>query len=263
MAYGYDEKPGDRSGRRDEIAAPELAHLARLIAPLVSDDRGKIHPTARLAVELRTQEGRHALLDPLIAMLVPPNMSSTLWQHWLRGGRPPMTKGDVPRISAPGKAQSQKLSKAGARVTTAAKRVDRMRKEVEEAEAQLDRERQIETALLQQAVSMHLVEALAPMFALGPASVIMRAIREEIDEDEIAVEMTGVAPAKYDREMEVLLEERKAGTRTIHEGLVRHGQNGTFRLDLRNVIQGTIERYDEAASEVTGIDRPTSERRRA
>lgn len=244
MTYDADDESSDRNGRQDEIVSPELAHLARLIAPLITDDGGEIELTARLALELRTQEGRHAILDPLIAMLVPPNMSSALWQRWLRGGRPPMTKADVPRISAAGKAQSQKLSKAGARVTTAAKRVDRLRQDLEEAEAQLDYERQVETALLQHAVSMHLVDALAPVFALGPATVIMRAIREEMDEDEIAVEMAGVSAEKYDRMMEMVLRDRISGTRAIHEGLVRHGGDCNFRLRLRDVIQGTVEGFD-------------------
>jgi hypothetical protein len=226
---------------------PELEDLARLIAPIVNGADGKVDPAARLAAELRMQEGRHAVLDQLILALVPPAMSPTLWQRWLKGGRPPVTRGHLQKVIAPGKAQSQKLLQASGRVNAAARRAERAREDLDAAEARLDRARQLEAALLQQAVTTHLVEVLAPIFALGPASVIMHAIRAELSPEELAVEVEGVAEKDLEYYKDLLLKDLARSSQQIQDGLARHADDYDFRRDIRDAISGVIHRYNAKA----------------
>lgn len=238
-----DDQP-DGHGATPAPMKMDWEEVARWMAPFLSDEHG-ITPGARMAANLRTEEDRHRTLDPLIASLTPRDVDPVAWRRWLAGGRLPVSRKEIEQVTAPGRARSQKLLKAGARVKTAAGRVSAARARLDAAEAALVQEQNFETALLQQVVTGHLVEALAPMFAMGPAWTILRAIAAEPEQEDVERALNGIALRNVAAVEKQVRDERADYHQTICEGLVRHGDNEEFRATIRLAILDAVNWYDK------------------
>lgn len=206
---------------------------------------------AALLVQCRTQEGRKAALESLATGLTPSGIDPVHWTQWLSGGEPPFGKPPPKRPSSHGQALGRDLERQSGAIERATRAVDkarthrdRLNAEVEQAEATLSRVRAEEQAMMHHAVDTGLRELLAPMFAMGPAWTVMRALSGHVPDEEMAEELKFEKdPARRATRERQLRTMRREETDRLFGALDGWAGDANFEYAVRNAIVNVISEY--------------------
>ena len=104
----------------------------------------------------------------------------------------------------------------------------------------------MDAAILEWAISEHLVAIMAPMFAMGPAWTVMRVISSYISDTAMAEETRLIRDsAKRQEAVEDLRRTREQGTERILETFDLWAGDIDFERDLREAIERVVKTYEK------------------
>lgn len=202
---------------------------------------------------LRTKDERETYIDAFVLAMTPTDVDPEPWQRWLSGKEVPF---DSPPPTRP-ETYKQALSRDLTRLSDAVRRayydtkkahdtLERAQARVQEAEAALAQARAKDIASLYAAMASALRSHLGPVFAMGPAWTVMRAISATPHlvelEDMRAFHRSAEALSKAE---ESLSEERTNDTAKIMNALACWAGDFLFETDLRQAILAVIEKFGD------------------
>ena len=251
LGEGGAKRPSDRS----QEGQPGLAELLRHLGELSLRGDGTATPSAESAMGFRTLAAREAMLSDLVAGMCPPGINPQFWLQWMKGGEEPYEAPNLRRPRTSDKNIGRAVDRSNRRVDLGVERVEKARTALALAERDLEATRAFDAALVQWAVSDHLASVMAPMFAMGPAWVIMRVLSGYVGVAEMTEETALASSAKQTAEIEGRVRaDRKASSRTALDVLDLWAGDVGFERDLRLAVMGVVERYEkrEADAERAG-----------
>jgi uncharacterized protein (DUF305 family) len=202
---------------------------------------------------LRTEEDRVAYLNAVATAMTPDRIDPKLWERWLGGGPGPYDRSAPKRPTTHGQSlsrdlerQSQTVSRADYDVTKARESLKRAQERVDLAEAALVKAKADDQATLQSAVYKALRSEMEPMFAMGPAWAIMRALSGAVPSEEMADELRLERSEEKRAKLEaVVREERRAETAQIMSVLYAWVGDYAFERQLRDAILGVVKTHEK------------------
>lgn len=256
MIEEADEGGAQRPSGVSEEGIGNLAEVIAHLSEIAIGSKGELLPDAASLMALRRLNTRDQHLRDLVASLHPAEVNPAVWTQWLAGGEQPFEgvkpKSLKPSDQSTGRAlerHSPKVKKMLESVAAAKVGVDAAQRRLEKAEENLARVTAYEKALIQFAVSEHLVSIMAPMFAMGPAWTVMRALSAHAS-DEFYEDLTVmVDPKKRELATERLRKERAQQTEELLSVLDLWSGDHQFELDLRSAIATVVDRYKKRGSE--------------
>src|SRR5690606_15942684 len=181
--------------------------VVRHIAETALSPEGKLRPNAEFQIDIRSREKRSDLLEDLIADVSPKGIRPELWLEWLQGGPSPF---EIKKPKSPGKGverPSRTLLRSTRRVKAQENKISNLREQLASEERELMAMKALEDAALHWHVADHLLGLLSPVFAMGPAWAIMRAIAPHLS-DELATKMTLILEDDKDARADAIKELR-------------------------------------------------------
>ena len=202
---------------------------------------------------LRTEKDRVAYLNAVAVAMTPDRIDPTLWERWLGGGPGPYDRSAPKRPTTHGQSlsrdlerQSQTVTRADCDVTKAKESLKRAQERVDLAEAALVKAKADDQATLQSAVYKALRSEMEPMFAMGPAWAIMRALSGAVPSEEMADELRFERNEEKRSElMAVVREERRAETAQIMSVLYAWVGDYAFERQLRDAILDVVKTHEK------------------
>lgn len=241
-------KNGPANNDKSEKDAFEEA--TRLLNKILISKRGELTPEAQAQIALRSDEERGVTLERLVKELTPREVSPAMWREWLAGGESPFGSR---RLKKPVKLQHG-TGKAIARGPKSLKphreRVEKARAELANAEETLAYHEALDKSLMEVSVYDHLVKLLGPIFAMGPAWTIMRALSGHAS-DKLADDMTCFYDGKAkERAIRTFRAEYAEETAKMLIGLDYFSGIEEFEDGLREAIKGVVEEFDSRKDSV-------------
>ena len=234
----------------DESEKDPLMEATRLLKEILISKRGELTPEAQAQIALRSDEERGATLEQLVKELAPREVSPEMWREWLLGGQSPFGSR---RLKKPVKLQHG-AGKAIARGPKSLKphreRVEKARAELAHAEEKLAYHEALDKSLMEVSVYDHLVKLLGPIFAMGPAWTIMRALSGHAS-DKLADDMTFLYDGKAKQlEIRKFRAEYAEETAKMLIGLDYFSGVEEFEDGLREAIKGVVEEFESRKDSV-------------
>jgi len=219
--------------------------VVRHIAETALSPEGKLRPNAKFQIDIRSNEKRSDLLEDLIADVSPKGVHPDLWLEWLQGGPSPF---EMKKPKSPGKGverPSRTLLRSTPRVRAQEKKISNLREQLAVEERELMAMKALEDAALHWHVVDQLLGLLSPVFAMGPAWAIMRAIAPHLS-DEHANKMTLILEDDKDARADAIKELRekwKVQSNEAMEALDFFAGNPDFEWALRGAILDVTYRF--------------------
>lgn len=254
---------GPEAPASDAPAGAEgMATILAMVASRSLDHRGGLSLDSASLESLRTQEGREALLREFVVAMMPDRVNPTLWLRWLDGSAKPFERARVtrpdPADQSLGRAlerQSKRVGKAVLGVQNARRSREAAERREREAEQALIEARALDAAMIEYAVSEHLIAAMAPMFAMGPAWTVMRALSGHVPAEEMEEELRLERNPTKRAELEaVVRRERQEETDRVMDALDYWAGDVHFEREIRDAVVGVVKGYE-------GRSRPDASRR--
>ena len=245
-AHGDEAADGGKNSLPNSDGNEEYAlqEASRLLEEILISKLGDLTPEAQAQIDLRSDEGRQVTLEQLVTELAPQEVSPAMWRKWLLGGETPFHSR---RLKKPVKLQHG-AGKAIARGPKSLKphreRVEKARAELAYAEEMLAYHEALDKSLMEVSVYDHLIKLLGPIFAMGPAWTIMRALSGHAS-DKLVDEMTCLVDGKAQE-----LEAKKFRAAYAEEtaemliGLDYFSGIEEFEQRLRESVKGVVEEFD-------------------
>lgn len=211
---------------------------------------------------LRTEGERVTYLKAFALAMSPDRIDPAIWIRWLSGGAGPYETPTPTRPPTHGQSlsrdlqrQSRTVSRAEQAVSKAREKLDRAQAGVDDAEAELIRARADDKASLQAAVYERLRSEMEPLFAMGPAWTIMRALSGTVSpedmEDELRLERN---PEKRSALEDVVRKERRGETEEIMQSLWSWTGDREFERELRDAIYKVVIRYKDREAPLSSYE---------
>lgn len=226
-----DEATGspDSSDSRDLDEAAVTAWISKRVLSRIAEERG-LDPADLGQIARLSMAKLDGVLDQLLAEMQPPNIDPNLWFEWFEGSLAPSRRKDLPNpVSGERHSVAEIAKRRSEKHQQLEQRVADMRAELATAEAELDESRLVEAELATWAVMSNLTKIFKPMFAMGPALTVMRAISAH----------SGGAERSDEREEE---------TNALLKMLDHNRGNLEFEADLRAALLGLCEVYPVGGS---------------
>jgi len=228
-----------------------IAIILGMIAERSLDHLGGLDMDSASLDMLRTQEGRDEVLREFVTAMMPDRANPVPWARWLSGGATPFDKS---KLSSPAPAgvpigrAVERQSKSVARHVTGVQNAERgvaaAERKLEEARRELAIARSKDAAFIEYVVAQHLMSIMAPMFAMGPAWTVMRAVSAHVPASAIKEEVSLIRDPKRRAEREQAIRiERQEGTERILDALDIWAGDNEFEHELREAIEGVVDRY--------------------
>ena len=205
---------------------------------------------------LRNQKQRDSMLRDLVAKLVPDDINPEIWDLWLTGGPAPFDGIGIERVLDTSRGLSRPLLRSGtkrqkslARFRKARAKVASAEKELATAESALKEAVIADAALLEYVVFEHLVSIMKPMFAMGPAWILMRALSAHVPEKVFEVATVMTADEDIPAEREKVAAERAKETERVLAMLDLWGGDHEFEEELRSAVAEVTKRYSNRERE--------------
>lgn len=244
------------------VGAEGMTAILAMVASRSLDHRGGLSLDSVSLESLRTQEGREALLREFVVAMMPDRVNPTLWLRWLDGTAKPFERARVarpdPADQSLGRAldrQSKRVGKAVLGVQNARRSREAAERREREAEQALIEARALDAAMIEYAVSEHLLAAMAPMFAMGPAWTLVRALSGHVPAEEMEEELRLERNPTKRAELEaVVRRERQEETDRVMDALDYWAGDAAFEREIRDAVAGVVKGYE-------GRSRPDASRR--
>lgn len=248
----------DESGRGPKApvsglpeGAEGMAMVLAMIASRSTDHRGGLNLDSDALVGLRTQKDREAFLREFVVTMMPDRVNPAMWVRWLNGSALPFDRPKLARVDTGGERttkalerSSKRVAKAVLGVSNARRGTDASKRREAEAERELVDARAFDAAAIEYAVSEHFINIMGPMFAMGPAWTVMRAISAYIAQDLIDEEVSMVRDPKRRPEREaVIRREREESSSEMLDALDYWSGDVEFEHELREAIAGVVKAF--------------------
>lgn len=246
----------------DPQGAEDFAAILAMVAARALDHRGGLDMDSVSLDMLRTQEDREEVLREFVTAMMPDRVNPVLWARWLQGGAAPFERS---RLASPAPAgvaigrAVQRQSKSVARHVTGVRKAERQvetaQRHLEEARSKLAVAKSKDAAFIEYVVSEHLLSIMAPMFAMGPAWTVMRAVSGHVGADAMAEELALIKdPKRRSEREEAIRQKRQDGTERMLDVFDYWAGDIDFEYELREAIEGVTDRYGKR-------ERPEGQRR--
>ncbi|MBM7406236.1 MULTISPECIES: hypothetical protein [Sphingomonas] len=251
-----DEAVSDPSGLPDGEAGGQDEINERIAVVFATGGSSALVFNLNILSVLRTEEDRSAYLNAVAMAMTPDRIDPKLWERWLGGGPGPYERSAPKRPTTHGQSisrdlqrQSQTVTRADYDVTKAKESLQRAQERVDLAEAALVKAKADDQATLQSAVYKALRSEMEPMFAMGPAWAIMRALSGAVPSDEMADELRFERNEQKRSELEARVrKERRAETAQIMSVLYAWVGDYAFERSLRDAILDVVKNYEKLAA---------------
>lgn len=196
-----------------------------------------------LADELRRLESRDDVLRSVIQSVSSTPMKPELWAKWLGGGPEPFAGAKLSRIHLMDRSNARALDFSTTRVQKAEERVQDAAKKLAEAQSDLEDLKALDAAMIHYVISDHLANILRPVFAMGPAWTLMRAISSHVNADWLDEQVEILSdPLTRERVKGVLREQHAASSLELLEALDFWSGDPDFENQVRNAIMVVVEK---------------------
>lgn len=243
-----DENGVSGMAARDPIIENHAAELrntvARLLESRILDHRGDLTPEAQVQLELRVDKTRSKVLDDIVLSLAPAGIAPGVWLRWLRGEDSPLSSNGLKKPVPLKHGQDKQLMRGPASVKMYQERVAKAREELAQAEEELAYYEARDKSLIEWAVTDHLVRMIAPVFAMGPAWTVMRALSGYLS-DEYADFQTRMLDGKAkERAIAELREEKQKESDALLAELDLWAGNEKFERAIRAAIADVVRDFE-------------------
>lgn len=236
------------------LSAQARDHVAKFIALLIETARqasaGSQADLKSLA-NLRVPDGRDAVLREFITQVTPSAVNPDIWDHWLKGEAAPSVGPDLVRTVPKRQGKTKTAGRNGARRQKAQGKLEKAEaalaaatKKRDEAKAELEVDEARDAALIQWMVAQDLIAILKPVFAMGPAWTVMRAISAHLPEEIFSDRNRSIDITKLPAIRAQAVVERTSETERITSILDMWGEDLDFVDLLRGAILGVVESYE-------------------
>lgn len=228
------------TGAEAEITAKVLA----LVRKLAVDPSGGGSAGMRAVDNLQGRAEREAHLRGMVMNFRPPEADPELWLRWLSGGAEPF----APRVpEKPHFSQAntkRELERASKRAASARKRIEKAERELVAAKSAAASVVEFESSLIAWALMEQITSLVTPVFAMGPAWMLMRAVSPHVSADEMEDELIleDHEPSRQTLE-EAVRQERAELSKMLYAALDFWAGDKDFELDLRKAIKSVVEKH--------------------
>jgi len=250
MSSMFEEEDAGGAERPSGVADESQQAVTKIVSHIVStalDANGKLSPDAEFQIAVRDPEKRGEALEKLLAEVCPSGVMHEPWIGWLNGGQSPFKDKKLEWVGPGHQRPSRTLTNWSRKVKNQGAKVEKLRRELALEEEQLEAFKSVEDAALHWHVADHLLDLLSPVFAMGPAWAIMRAIAPHLS-DELAHRMTLILEDDKDARADAIKELRekwKVQSNEAMEVLDFFAGNPEFEGELRGAILDVTYRFSE------------------
>lgn len=207
--------------------------------------------------DLCSDEEKRKVIHDLALRIMPEGIDPSIWGHWLGGGPPPFapnalvspTPAGVPmsrarfRQSKVVMSAVSDLEKAEKKHRQAVADIEKSTKELAAAKEELALAKAKDAAMIEYLVTKNIAEVLSPIFAMGPAWVLMRAVSSYLDRAAIERDLVHVTEARRpDFELR-LIESRRKSSELILRVLSSWSADPEFESELHDAIFDVAQKY--------------------
>lgn len=238
------DSPDGDTDEMDKAVAIAIAEIKTCLSHFVLDSRGNLTPSAELQLDIRASETRANSLYELIAAVCPDEAYIGVWDCWLSGKQKPFEGPKLPKVGPSSENPGQTLKRA----------VDRVAKHEEKAGAghggntnqvvQLEHVRAFEKAALHFIISQELLKSLMPIYAMGPAWTVMRAISGYSSADAAEPTVDPFDSLDIEEAAFQASQRRAKETDAILQGLDFWSGDPAFEHALREAIVDVVKRFE-------------------
>lgn len=242
------EEAGEGGSEGPSEAVKDASEAIKLIALHLHEraigHEGLLAPEARFQIEMRDPDARLEILEQLLLEVCPDGVDAGLWLSWLRGGKSPFPGKPLKKVGLASEWPSQTVTRTTPRVSRQAKKVEKIRAELEAEERQLQYLKAHDNAAVHWLVIDQLVNLMAPLFAMGPAWTLMRAISGHLSEEYADFQTRMLDGNSKLTAILELREKRQRGSDEIMEALDFWSGNEAFERSVRAAIVKVIKEYE-------------------
>ena len=250
-----EDEIGDGATSSEAIPS-ESAELAesilRMVATRVSSPLRAITMDVSSTDMLRDNEERDELLRDLVMKLIPDDVNPDVWDAWLTGGPAPFDGPGIDRVTSRDRGLTRPVLRAGtkrrnavARFKEAEAKLNAAVKNRDAAKAALEKSVILDAALLEYVVTDHIVSLLQPIFAMGPAWIVMRAMSAHVPEKVFTDATVMTAEEDIPAEREKIAKDRAEQTEMMLGTLDLWGGDIDFEEELREAVSKVAARYSK------------------
>lgn len=233
-----------RPSEGSKDGSEHLAEVVAFIGERVIGHGGRKLPDAASVLALRKEPTREAALRALLLHLCPGGVNPEVWYSWLSGEDSPFKNAKLNRVSLIDKSSGQVMKLSSDRVANAERRMAEAEAKLTSAKIDLENAKAYDSALVQWSVSEHLADLMRPMFSMGPAWTILRALSAYASRDYYAEDLQLVTdPKKRKLADDRLRQQRATETEELLSGLDLWCGDEQFERDLRTAIAGVVQTY--------------------
>ena len=268
----HNEHADGEPGREAPSTALDMRGLpiefVRELARIAVGGDGSMEPEAAIQVDLRKTQPRSKILETLVHEICPQNVNPVLWTRWLNGGTPPfLGKPEKPPLKKPTRDTERPANlprRTTERVADQEKVVAQARARLEQEETHLAQLRAHDNAALHFVVVNQLVEIMTPIFAMGPAWTIMRALSPYASDEaaEFATSRMDEGPSREKAKADYA-DLRREEHEAIMEALDFFSGDLHFENDVRTAVKDAIRFHEKRRPELLAAGRrPRGKERR-
>lgn len=237
--------------KKDLNESSALDVSSRLLNEILISNMGELTPEAQAQIDLRSDEGRGIIIEQLVRELAPREVSPSMWREWLQGGESPFRSRGLKKPVRLPHGLGKELARGPKSLKQHRERVERARAELAYAEHTLAYHEALDKSLIEVTIYDHLINLLAPMFAMGPAWTVMRALSAHAS-DKLVDDMTSMFDGKAkDAMIKQFHEERAEETAKILDSLDYYSGIEEFEESLREAVKAVVEEFHD--SEITVV----------
>lgn len=229
--------------------AKSLGEISRSLTYFSIDMEGKVTPSAEFQMDLRAFETRADLLHQLVNSVCPSQAYTGIWDGWLSGKGKPFDGPKLPKVGSAKENPAQTLHRASDRVAKARRKVDELEADDPIEAKRLMHAEAIEKAALCWIITDHLLNIVKPIFAMGPAWTVMRAISSVRTRSEHLMKSGPTASSRWKWLETEETEDRKKETRKMLHALDFWAGDPVFEIALRYAILDVVNRFEPLEEE--------------
>ncbi|WNO53173.1 hypothetical protein [Stakelama saccharophila] len=252
-----DDKSGEMP-QKGTRSSPEISdRVLKYIEAVARNSTGHTAPATSALFDLHDAPEREEKLRELVDAIRPSDINPSIWLAWLDGGTEPFDGRRLGRPKITSDANSgRKLGRLSKRVKDTAASVSAAQRELAKAEAKVEaaeaahaEAKSMDAAVLEWAVSEHLLHRMSPVFAMGPAWTVMRVISAYMTPEMLDPDLKLLAGDRKQMRAAELREKRSKETQRILDVLDLWCGDVEFEFELREAIVKVVDDYHERERE--------------
>lgn len=220
-----------------------MANIARVFTQMVVGQDGELTPQAQAQMDLRSDESRARLVNELVSTIAPDKVGVELWAKWVSGGDNPFTQKGLVKPTRPSHGMGKAVSRGPASLRPYQDKVAKAEADLAFAREELAYKEAMDKGLMTWVVNDLIIRTLSPIFAMGPAWTIMRALSPDVDQQTIDSRTAMCEGQTKIKAIEQLREAKQKETDEILRGLDFWSGDRSFEAKLRLLIMSLLAEF--------------------